>query len=228
MLLSHALLATVFACCAASPVLSQAAVRPPCAYAEAPDYTDKATLHWQAAEGTTLSGQTKFDFDGDGRPEIMAVHARVERDKAVNPITGQRSDSLFCWFHTWLSIRDTVGRELYRDEWSIKFEDMPVLAATHGASDPRDYFARFGNLNGMLRAGLDTEPSAEARIDSEAVAWSLIIQHVARVDPAAVMRELRQLRVLHVFIYRGDWKEDLRVVAYVPSLHRGVAIQVGY
>jgi hypothetical protein len=116
---------------------------PPCSYEEFPDYNDQPTLRWQAPVGTTLSGQTKFDFDGDGQPELMTVRARIERDRAVNTVTRQRSDSLFCWFHVRLEVRDKSSRLLYRDEWSIKFHDMPELAATHGASGPEDYFSRF-------------------------------------------------------------------------------------
>jgi hypothetical protein len=218
----------VLAICAAASFTPQPLQQPPCSYQEFPDYAGKPTLQWQAPVGTVLSGHTTLDFDGDSQPDVMTVRATVERDWAINPVTGHRSDSLFCWFHTRLDVRDTANRSVYRDEWSIKFQDMPALAANHGASGPEDYFSRFGNLQGMFRTGIDTEPSEKARIDSEAVAWSLRAQGIAGTGPSAVIAELRRQRVIREFIYRADWREDLRVVAYVPSLRRGVAIQIGY
>jgi hypothetical protein len=214
--------------CATASFASQALQQPPCSYEAFPDYADKPTLQWHAPVGTVLSGQTTFDFDGDGQPDVMTVRATVERDWAINPVTGHRSDSLFCWFHTRLNVRDKANRSLYSDEWSIKFQDMPALAANHGASSPEDYFSRFGNLQGMFRTGIDTEPSGKVRIDSEAVAWSLRVQGIAAAQPSAIIAELRRQRVIREFIYRADWREDLRVVAYVPSLRRGVAVQIGY
>jgi len=135
---------------------------------------------------------------------------------------------LYCWFHTQLQVRDRSNHLLYRDEWSIQFPDMPALVANHSASSPKDYFARFGELQGMFRTGVDTVLSEHLRIDSAAVAWSLKTQQIVRANPDAVTRELRHERVVRVLTYRAQWREDLRVVAYVPSLRRGVAIQIGY
>jgi hypothetical protein len=80
----------------------------------------------------------------------------------------------------------------------------------------------------MLSTGVDTLPSSEVRIDSEAIEWSLKAQQISGVTPSTVGSELRSQRVVRVFTYRGEWREDLRVAAYVPSLRRGTAIQSGY
>jgi len=201
---------------------------PACSYEASPEDTGQPTVKKQVPVGTILSGQTSLDFDGDGRPELMRVIARVERDRAVNTVTGQQSDSMFCWFHTTLEIRNASRRLSYRDKWSIKFEDMPLLVATHRAASPEDYFSRFGNLQGYFRTGVDTVASTEVRIDSEAVEWSLKAQQIGGASARTISNELRKQRVVRVFTYRAEWREDLRIVAYVPSLRRGVAIQIGY
>ena len=119
----------------------------------------------------------------------MRVIARVERDRAVNTVTGQQSDSMFCWFHTTLEIRNASRRLSYRDKWSIKFEDMPLLVATHRAASPEDYFSRL------------------------AVEWSLKAQQIGGASARTISNQLRKQRVVRVFTYRAEWREDLRIVA---------------
>ncbi len=71
-------------------------------------------------------------------------------------------------------------------------------------------------------------PTSEAEIRPEAIEWALAAQGLTGVDPKQIERELSKLEVLRRFVYTGDWREDLRIVAFVPSLRRAVAIQVGY
>lgn len=169
-----------------------------------------------------------MDLDGDGRPELLRVVAEVQRDWAINPHTGEQSKQLFCWFNTRLEIRDERKRLMYADHWSIKEEDMVSLLETHSAASPEDYFARFGRHEGYFKTGMEIVAPAETEIRVEAIEWSLAAQGLAGVDANHIQRELSQLQTLRLLVYRADWREDLRVVAYVPSLRRAVAIQVGY
>lgn len=169
-----------------------------------------------------------FDLNGDGPPERLTVIAEVEKDYSVNLSTGERSRERFCWFSTRLEIRDERRRLIYVDNWAIKDDDMAALLEAHDATSPEDYFTRFGRRKGCFTTGPDTVPTSEAEIRPEAIEWALAAQGLTRLAPKQIERELSKLEVLRRFVYTGDWREDLQIVALVPSLRRAVAIQVGY
>lgn len=214
---------------AAVPV--EAAERPQgtrCEYRGASPTDDGRTWHWSYAVGAELKGSSQVDLDGDGRPEHLQVVAQIQRDYAINAATGERSERPVCWFHTRLQVRTGQRQLLYADEWSIKYEDMPTLLETHGASSPEDYVARFARHRGYFTSGVEAVGAADAEIQPEAIEWSLGAQGIKGRDPEAIARELSGLKTLRVLTYRAEWREDVRMVAYVPSLRRAVAIQVGY
>ncbi len=70
--------------------------------------------------------------------------------------------------------------------------------------------------------------ASDAEIRPEAIERSCAPEGLKGVESAAIARELSGLKTLHVFMYRAEWREDLRIAAYVPSLRRAVAIQIGY
>ena len=199
-----------------------------CEYSGASESSDDRVWHWAYPVGARLTGSTRVDLDGDRRPEQVTVVAEIQRDYAVNPATRQRSAQTYCWFRTRLRIRTSAQRLLYADEWSTKYEDMPALLETHGASSPEDYFARFGHHTGYFTSGADTVSAGDTEIRQEAIEWSCAAQGLKGVESAAIVRELSGLKTLRVFMYRGEWREDVRIAAYVPSLRRAVAIQIGY
>ncbi len=199
-----------------------------CEYQGASESSEDRVWHWAYPVGARLTGSTRVDLDGDGRLEQVTVVAEIQRDYAVNPATRQRSARTYCWFRTRLRIRTSAQRLLYTDEWSTKYEDMPTLLETHGASSPEDYFARFGHHTGYFTSGADTVSAGDTEIRQEAIEWSCAAQGLKGVESAAIVRELSGLKTLRVFMYRGEWREDVRIAAYVPSLRRAVAIQIGY
>jgi hypothetical protein len=162
------------------------------------------------------------DVDSDGRPEQVKVTSEIQRDYAVNVSTGKRSAETFCWFRTHLEIRARDGNLLYQDKWSIKYNDMQDLLETHGATGPDDYFARFGQHSGYFKSGADSVSPREADIRRDAIEWSLAAQGIKGVKPEAIVAELSRLKTIHIFMYRAEWREDIRIAAYVPSLNRMV------
>src|SRR2546425_8724783 len=104
-----------------------------CEYRAASEAEEGRTWSWTFPVGTKLRGDNPLDIDGDGKPELVKVIAEVQRDYAVNTVTGQRSDKTHCWFRTRLEVTNRDGRVVYEDEWSTKYEDMAVLLETHGA-----------------------------------------------------------------------------------------------
>src|SRR6266496_5258058 len=119
-----------------APLAAQQRARGPCEYRRASESSEDRVWHWAYPVGARLTGSTRVDLDGDGRPEQVTVVAEIQRDYAVNPATRQRSARTYCWFRTRLRIRTSAQRLLYTDEWSTKYEDMPTLLETHGASSP--------------------------------------------------------------------------------------------
>ncbi|HEX9443045.1 MAG TPA: hypothetical protein VGA73_02955 [Candidatus Binatia bacterium] len=184
--------------------------------------------HWNYPVGAKLTGTSALDLDGDGRPEQLQIMAEVQRDHAFDLLTKQRSKETYCWFRTRLEIRSPERDLLYQEEWSTKYEDMAGLLETHGASSPDDYFARFGRHNGFFTSGMTVLHDKTPEVWRRAVAWSLSAQGLKSKGPESVVAELSRLKTLRALLYRAEWRENLRVVTYIPSLRRAVAIQVGY
>jgi hypothetical protein len=199
-----------------------------CEYRGGSEAEEGRTWSWAFPVGTKLRGDTPLDIDGDGKPELLKVVAEVQRDYAVNTVTGQKSERLQCWFRTRLEVTRRDGRVVYKDDWSTKYEDMAVLLETHGAAGPKDYFARFGRHQAFFSSGVESLSSKEAEIRPEAIEWSLAAQGIKGVKPEQIAAELSSLKTIQVLIYRAEWREDIRMAAYVPTIRRAVAIQVGY
>ncbi len=210
------------------PAIAQERSKNICEYRATSETNDSYMWHWAYSVGTKLKGSGKVDINSEGHPETVKVSAEIQRDYAVNPQTGRRSAETLCWFRTHLEIRTEDGRLLYKDEWSIKFDDMPMLLETHNASSPEDYFARFVRHDGYFKTGADSVSPQEADIRLDAIKWSLAAQGVKGVKPEAIAAELSRQRTIHLFVYRAEWREDVRIAAYVPSINKLVAIQVGY
>lgn len=199
-----------------------------CEYRAASETDDSHVWHWAYPVGTKLKGSGQVDVNPNGRPDQIKVTAEIQRDYAVNVSTGKRSKEAFCWFRTRLEIRTRDGRMLYKDEWSIKYDDMQSLLETHGATGPEDYFARFGQHDAYFKSGADSVSPQEADIRQDAIKWSLAAQGIKGVKPEVIVAELSRLKTIYIFMYRAEWREDIRIAAYVPSINRLVAIQVGY
>ena len=214
----------------ASPGLAAAAPdQPSCEYRGLSETRGAAGWHWSYAVGTKLTGSNRVNFSGAARPDGLRVVAEIQKDTAFNPVTKQQSREHYCWFRTRLEIRTPEGAVLYADEWSTKFEDMPALLESHAATNPTDYFLRFGrHTGGDFTSGVETTNAADVELRRDAIAWSLEAQGIKGSEPGRIVSELSRLKKVRVFTYRAAWREDLRIAAYVPSLRRAVAVQVGY
>src|SRR2546427_1552237 len=214
----------------ASPGLAAAAPdQPSCEYRGLSETRGAAGWHWSYAVGTKLTGSNRVNFSGAARPDGLRVVAEIQKDTAFNPVTKQQSKEHYCWFRTRLEIRTPEGAVLYADEWSTKFEDMPALLESHAATNPADYFLRFGRYTGGdFTSGVETTNAADVELRRDAIAWSLEAQGIKGSEPGRIASELSRLKKVRVFTYRAAWREDLRIAAYVPSLGRAVAVQVGY
>ena len=197
-------------------------------YLPAGEESKSSANEWKFSVGSRLSGSDTLDFDGDGRADHLAMSSEIQRDRSVNTVTGDTSKEVHCWFNTRLEIRGRGTALLYSDHWSIKFEDMSPLLESCGARSPQDYFARFARLKSFYENGLTITPRKELEVDPEAIAWSLKAQGIAKTSPKSVLEQLSHVDPVRTFIYRADWREDIRVVAYVPGLARGVMIKAGY
>jgi hypothetical protein len=118
-------------------------------------------------------------------------------------------------------------RKLYAEEWSIKFDDIGTLLETHGVSSPEDYFRNFFTLSGYFTNGIQRRAPSELFLSETTIRWHLESEKVES-NAAVVMKELRALEEVRTLVFRASWREDLRVIGYVPNLGRGVLIQAGY
>jgi hypothetical protein len=177
--------------------------------------------------GTFLRGRALLDLDGDGLAEKLGVRAQVQWDYAMDLLTRRRSDERHCWFTTRLTIRAIDRGVVYSDRWSVRFDDMAMLLLLHGTRSPVTYYRDFFSHEVLLSRGIEIVRPDDSWGRRDDLAESLAWQGIA-ADPDAVLAELRTRHEVPVLTYRASWREDVRLVAYVPSLRRAVAVQIGY
>jgi hypothetical protein len=122
-----------------------------------------------------------------------------------------------------LEIRRSTGEVIYSEIWSTRSDDMEILYAFGGAESPEEYFARFGSL-----AEFDVRSPKDLEIERDVVAWSLDAQGLDGVTVEEATRYISEEDSVRTLTYGASWREDLRVVVFVPRLGRAVAVKVGY
>jgi hypothetical protein len=191
------------------------------------DIPEPQFVSWSYPVGAKLRGRQGLNFEGNATLDDCTVTAEIQRDYSVNPKNGVRSKEKACWFVVELAVHSPGGAILYSDRWSIRFDDMGLLLETHGAKDPETYFHDFFSHAAYLTSGLTISSPKDIVIDKPTIESSLRLQQI-KADAVNVASEVASLDTVRTLIYRGSWKEDVRVVAYVPSLKRGILIQLGY
>ncbi len=186
-----------------------------------------ANKSWAYPVGTELKGVSKIDIDGDRNSDELRIVARIERDYAVDVMTGKRSTNQYCWFNTMLEIRNYKKEIIYQHQWSIKFEDMYTLLAMANISKPEEYFANFANIKGYGGLRMQTIMSSELAPQRDTMQWSLESQGIKKYNLDDVIKEISGLWIVRGFIYNASWHEDRFLVIYVPSIKRVIAVRSG-
>lgn len=155
------------------------------------------------------------DVDGDGKA-----------DKLVYQIKRWKND-----FEGSLVITSAKGRTLWEDQWVMVKGDLEELIETEGAVtgkkvDLKSWVDRF--LRGDLNYGLKLESrklKASELQDTELIA---VFAKYYRVAPASLRNNILSQKTNSLLAYRAEWREDLMLLVYVPSLGKFVCYQRGY
>jgi len=188
---------------------------------------DKTTKSWAYPVGTELKGVCPIDIDGDRNNDELRIVAKIERDYAVDVMTGKRSANKYCWFNTMLEIRNYKKEIIYQHHWSIKFEDMSTLLALAHISKPEEYFAKFANIKGYGGLGMNTAMSCELAPQRDTMQWSLESQGIKKYKLDDIIKEISDLWIVRGFVYNASWHEDRFFIVYIPSLKRVIAVRSG-
>lgn len=179
------------------------------------------------------SATTKFDFDGDTKPDTFHLEVRKERDYSYNPATQETSKEKFLWYRCRLKITSGADkRVLLEDEWSIKENDLESFRLRFNFETPQELFNRyFENLTrepGLPTVYFETSQLTESDINPESLRYSLQQSGLPKERWQDIQKEILGYPEARLFLYRTSWYEDLRWTVYVKSLKRGIHYYFGY
>ena len=155
------------------------------------------------------------DVDGDGKA-----------DKLVYQIKPWKND-----YEGSLVITSAKGKTLWEDGWLMVKDDLEELIETEGAVtgkkvDVKSWVDKF--LRGDLHYGLNHESrklKASELQDREILAVFAKYYHIT---PANLRENILSQKTNSLLAYRAEWREDLMLLVYVPSLGKFVCYQRGY
>jgi hypothetical protein len=155
------------------------------------------------------------DFNGDGKP-----------DKLVYEIKPWEKD-----YEGSLVITSAQGQTLWEHQWPMAKGDLEELIETEGGVtgkkvDLKSWVERWfgGGLN--YGARLEQEKlKVSDLVDEEQLAASA--KHFG-VTTANIKKSILSQKTNVLFSYRAEWREDLILLVYVPSVRAFVCYKRGY
>lgn len=163
---------------------------------------------------TNLSSVYFQDVDGDGKP-----------DKFTYQVKNWEND-----YEGAIKIVSASGRVLWEHEYPMVKGDFNELLSTESdvsgrkvtfAGWVKQFFSR------KLNYGAEVERiKIKAKdIDDEQINYAA---ELAKVNAQTLKKELLSQRINTVVSYRAEWREDLMMIVYVPSLKKFVCYSRGY
>jgi hypothetical protein len=156
-----------------------------------------------------------LDVDGDGKP-----------DKLVYQIKRWKND-----YEASFYIDSAKGKDLWSDQWLMVKGDLEELIETEGEVtgkklDLKSWVNRF--LSGELNYGLKFE---SRKLKESELVDPEVLQTFAkfyRVTPDDLRSNILSQKTNLLLAYRAEWREDLMLLVYVPSLRKFICYQRGY
>ena len=155
------------------------------------------------------------DVDGDGKD-----------DKLVYEIKRWKND-----YEGSLVITSAKGQTLWADQWLMVKGDLEELIETEGEVtgkkvDLKSWVARFfsGGLNYGAKFERRKLKDSELQDTEQLAAFA---KHF-HVSPANLKKSILSQETNSLLSYRAEWREDLILLVYVPSLRSFICYQRGY
>jgi hypothetical protein len=173
-----------------------------------------------------------FDWDGDGKPDQFTLHVEKQFDYSIE--SEKTSKEKFLWYHCWLSVRGShSGKEIWRDEWSVKEDDMPSFKDMANFSMNREFFVQWFKIRNAFEPGKTVNTFELLKLTKDDIDADVVAGEITRLKiPGISASRLNELIVSDAksrsFCYRASWREDLRCAIYVPQLQRALLYQNGY
>ena len=173
-----------------------------------------------------------FDWDGDGKPDRFNLHLEKQLNYAVEART--QSKEKFWWYHCWFSVRGSHdGKEIWRDEWSVKEDDVPSFKDMANFSSNREFFQKWFTISSTFEPGKTVNTFELLKLTKDDIDADVVSGEITRLKiPGISASRLSELIISEPksrsFCYRASWREDLRCAVYVPRLERALLYQNGY
>ena len=173
-------------------------------------------LSQRTSSAQPLRAVYQKDVDGDEKP-----------DKLVYEIKRWKND-----YEGALVITSAKGRTLWEDGWLMVKDDLEELIETEGfvtnkkVVDRESWVNKF--LGGELNYGMKYERrklKAEELNNSELIA---IFAKYYRVTPESLKKSILSQKTNSLLAYRAEWREDLMLLVYAPSIGKFICYQRGY
>ena len=155
------------------------------------------------------------DFDGDGKP-----------DKLIYEIKPWEKD-----YEGSLVITSAQGQTLWKHQWPMAKGDLEELIETEGGVtgkkvDLQSWVERFFGV-GLNYGGRFTQEKLKTTDLRDEEQLEAFAKH-RRVTAANLKKSILSQKTNLVFSYRAEWREDLIMLVYVPSVRSFVCYQRGY
>ena len=157
-----------------------------------------------------LKSETLIDVDGDGK-----------KDKIVYQIKPWKED-----FEGLLKISSAQGKVIWEHEFFMGSNDLAkFLVEVLGYSSVSDWVNSVFNGKGNYAFLAEKIKIKSSEIDSEQLDYAAKLYNFSARN---VKKEILFQKKNQIFSYRAEWREDLMMLVYVPSLKRFVCYSRGY
>ena len=155
------------------------------------------------------------DVDGDGKADKLTYEIKRWKDN----------------YEGTLLVTSAKGRDLWADKWLMIKGDLEELIETEGEVtgkkvDMKSWVDRF--FSGDLNYGMHYERrKLEASEITDTEMLATFAKHY-RVTPESLKESILSQQTNSLLAYRAEWREDLMLLVYVPSINKFICYQRGY
>src|SRR6266705_648418 len=151
-------------------------------------------LQLQEPETTeTIDTSAYYDWDADGKTDHFGLHVQKELDYSTE--SARKSKEKLWWYHCWLTVKSTKGgTEIWRDEWSVKEDDMSSFKDMADFSTNQKYFQKWFTIPSNFESGKTVNTFELLKLTKADVKEYVVSGEITRLKiPGATASQLSEL-----------------------------------
>jgi hypothetical protein len=155
------------------------------------------------------------DVDRDGKVDKLVYEVREFKDNYEGSLIITSAERRTLWEHRWVMSKSDLS-ELIETEGEV----------TNKKSNLESWVAKFfsGGLN--YGARFETRKLKASELGDEERLANFAKYY--RVSVASIKKSILSQKANSLMSYRAEWREDLNLLVYVPSIRKFVCYQRGY